>query len=165
VTTAPTATPAAVAPTETLPVSPVPQSSPAAANETRVPAPVTTATSAAIPSPTLSASLVPIPATGVWVRIQDAGNFTGTVGAGAAVTPVGGTGEKFYQLVTKTGMVRVIIQKVEGSGDLLSVDIYRDGTRVGHGETKAPFGEVNLQFEIPAETPVPAVTANATGTG
>jgi len=163
VTTALPVTPATALPTETVPASPVPQALPMAANETPAPAAVSPATPRATPSTALSGSQVPIPATGVWVRVQDAGNFTGTVGAGAAVTPVSGTGERFYQLVTKTGTVQAIIQKVEGSGDLLAVDIYREGTRVGHGETRAPFGEVNLQFEIPAATPAPAAAANATG--
>lgn len=158
-TTIPVATePQTAVPTE-LPAllsTPSPAESPAS---TIVPSPTATATlSPATPLPTPSptaivtspAPQVIIPKTGVWVRVQYAGNYTGSVTAGAYFRSIEGSGDRFFQLAAKSGILSVIIQKEDTSGNRLTVDVYQNGTSIGHGTTIAPKGEVNFQSELKA---------------
>lgn len=115
--------------------------------------PVTEAPTIATPStPPLPAKLI-VPSTGVWVRVEYAGNFTGTVGSGSILKEVSDTGEHLYQQAITTGSVRAIVEKVDGSSGTLSVEIYKDGKIVSEGTTSRPFGEVNLQIDLTAPTP------------
>ena len=82
--------------------------------------------------------------------MQYAGNFTGTVTAGAYFRSIEGSGDRFYQLSTKSGILGVIIQKEDTSGNRLTVDVYQNGTSIGHGTTVVPKGEVNFQAELKA---------------
>lgn len=135
---------------------------------TTVPTPVPTTPPTLTPtetvSPTPSPPQVLIPQTGVWVRVQYAGNFTGSIGEGANFRPVSGTGERFYQLATKTGIAKAIFQKQDGSGNLLTVDIYQNGASIQHRTTTAPKGEVNIQIEVKAASPTVTVMPNVTVT-
>jgi hypothetical protein len=130
------------------PTTPVPTPSPTAmvtlSPTTPSPTPSPTATA------TLSAPQVLVPKTGIWARVQYAGNFTGSVTAGAYFMPIEGSGDRFYQLATKGGIIGVSIQKEDTSGNRLIVDIYQNGTSVGHGTTMAPKGEVDFQVELKA---------------
>jgi len=138
------------------PRTPSPAESPAA---TIIPSPAATATlSPTTPSPTpsptatvtLSAPQVLVPKTGVWVRVQYAGNFTGSVTAGAYFRSIEGSGDRFFQLAAKSGILGVIIQKEDTSGNRLTVDVYQDGKSIGYGTTMVPKGNVNFQTELKA---------------
>jgi hypothetical protein len=160
---------AAATPEQTLTPIPSP-SAPVTDNTTQTLAPATPVLPLPAQTQAYPDTALPVPVTGVWARVKYAGNYTGTVGAGGDNKPVSGTGENYYQLVTKTGTARVIIQKTEGTSDLLVVDIYRDGVLLKHGETSRPRGEVNIQAELAGEsqakTPVLNITpVNTTASG
>jgi len=131
--------------------------------------PVTTAvpaTPAATPEVSVQPTTIPaplVPATGVWIRINYANEFSGTVGTPGAEREVSDTGEKLYQISTSTGTAVANIQKVDGSADLLTVELYKDGELVTKKATSAPKGLVEIQMSLkPAETPTPAPTTLVT---
>jgi len=131
--------------------------------------PVTTAVPAAttaVPAVTTVSTPVPspiVPATGVWVRINYANAFSGTVGTPGAEREVSDNGEKLYQISTSTGTVVANIQKVDGSADLMTVELFKDGELVIRKTTSAPKGLIEIQMSLkPAATPTPAPTTLVT---
>ncbi len=122
----------------------------------------TVTTAEPVVTPTVAATVVPsasIPDTGVWVRITYANQFSGTVGTPNAQRDVSATGEKVYQISTSTGTVQAIIQKDDGSGERLIVEIFKDGDLVTSKSTTAPKGIVEIQVSLkPSPTPTPVVT-------
>ncbi|HII98919.1 MAG TPA: hypothetical protein HA272_06650 [Methanoregula sp.] len=131
--------------------------------------PVTTAVPAAttaVPAVTAISTTVPaplVPATGVWIRINYANEFSGTVGTPGAEREISDTGEKLYQISTSTGTVVASILKVDGSADLMTVELFKDGELVIRKTTSAPKGLVEIQTSLkPAATPTPAPTTLVT---
>ena len=112
-------------------------------------------------SPTAPAALTTVqlivPSTGVWIRIQYSGNYTGMIGSSSDLRSVSDSGDHLYQQAITRGSVRAIVDKEDSTNRKLTVDIYKDGKVVpdGHGETTLPKGEVNLQIELAAGTPKP----------
>ncbi|MCK9580737.1 MAG: zinc ribbon domain-containing protein [Methanoregula sp.] len=120
---------------------------------------VSTTTAHEITMQTTTAPALAIPATGVWVRINYANQFSGTVGTPNALKEISGTGEQFFQISTSTGTVVANIQKVDGSADPMSVEVYKDGKQVMQKSTTAPKGMVEIQVSLkPAATPTPEPT-------
>ena len=126
-TTTPVATLATTIPT------PLPQS-------TR--APVVTSTTT--PGPTQ----LMIPPNGVWVRAVYPRSYSGQIGADGGWSEVFGTGDKFYPISTKNGLVTANFLKQDGSGDTLVVEIYKDGVMLKRGSTTTPKGIVELQLDL-----------------
>jgi hypothetical protein len=147
-----------------------PSPTPAAtAQPTMVPATTSAATTMPVPATTAEApvtTMAPtpeprasVPAAGVWVHVRYANQFAGSVGTPNALRDVSDTGEKFYQISTSTGTVAASIQKVDGSADPLTVEIYKDGELVTSKSTAAPKGVVELQVSLkPAATPASRTT-------
>jgi hypothetical protein len=100
------------------------------------------------PEPTTTLPPVIIPGTGVWVRVQYEGDFIGQVGLSGAMRDVKGSSDRFFQISTVDGIVIATIQKEGGSGDPLTVDVYRNGTVVKSGSTTAPRGTVDLHVDL-----------------
>jgi hypothetical protein len=141
----PTGVPTVVTTVVTMPVT-------SAVTVTTTAAPQTAVTTTAAPASQ-------IPQTGVWVRINYPNKFTGLVGTAGAEREVGDTGERFYQVSTSTGTVSAQIQKTDGSGDPLIVEVYKDGELVIKKSTTAPKGIVEIQVSLkPVTTPTPAPT-------
>jgi hypothetical protein len=140
-------------------------------------------------TPTLEATIVPahtpvtpvptpqtlIPPTGVWIRVIYPDKFTGFVGTPGNQADVADTGDKFYQIPTSVGIVVASIQKADGSSDLLTVDVYKDGNLVMQKSTVTPNGVVEVQADLkpaltptptptPTKIPVPATTSGLSGT-
>jgi len=89
-----------------------------------------------------------MPDKGVWVKVHYAGNFTGRVGASGDLKQVNGSGDKYYQIPMTEGIVEVLLQKEDGSGNVLAVEVYQNGKLVT-GSTKAtPFGEIDIRVDI-----------------
>ncbi len=115
------------------------------------------------PVPTVTVSTPPptpqvlIPQTGVWARVQYAGKFAGDVGEVGKSQDVSGTGDQFYQIPTVNGTVGVSITKQDGSGDLLTVSVYKEGALVKQDITTAPHGEVYFQVALQPPTPTPTL--------
>ena len=98
-------------------------------------------------TPTTQPTLI-IPETGVWVRVRYSRNFTGEVGTAGGMRKVSGTGEQLYQVPTVEGPVDVTIEKQDGSGDVLSVEVYKDGTLVKRDTVSAPRGVVDMSVDL-----------------
>lgn len=103
-----------------------------------------------------------VPTSGVWVHIKYQNEFSGTVGTPNALRDVSATGEQFYQVPTSTGTVSASITKVDGSGDLLTVEIYKDGKLVTDKSTTAPMGTVEIQVSLKPETTTKPTTVQTT---
>jgi hypothetical protein len=134
--------------------TPLPVTTVATTLATTVPTPVPTTI---IPSPTVTPAVTPepapqpqviIPDTGVWVRVQYAGNYTGQIDLSGGIREVMGSGDRFYQLPTVEGMVAATIQKQDGSGNVLTVEIYKNGTLVKNGTVASPRGIVDLHVDL-----------------
>ena len=129
---------------------PVPQVTPSIAPETtvtltpavtRVPTPQITLTPA--PQPTAL-----IPENGVWVIVQYTGNFTGRVGSSGNLKQVNSTGDQYYQIPINDGIVEVVIQKEDGSGDVLTVEVYQNGRLVTRSTKATPYGTVEIHETV-----------------
>jgi hypothetical protein len=89
-----------------------------------------------------------IPQTGVWVRVIYLGNFTGSVGSAGKMRPVTGSADRFYQIPTVDGIVQALIQKQDGSGNVLTAEIYRNGTMVKNVSITAPRGTIDITLDL-----------------
>ena len=97
------------------------------------------------------ASSVPqviIPKSGIWVRVQYPGSFIGSIGNKGGLRQVNASGDQFYQIPAREGIIDVSIQKQEGSGNELAVEIYKDGSLVKRGNTTAPKGTIDLHITL-----------------
>jgi len=110
-------------PTPTVPQTPAPQI-------TLVPT----------PQPT-----VMMPDTGVWVKVYYAGNFTGRIGTSGDLKQVTGSGEKYYQIPMTEGIVEVLLRKEDGTGNVLTVEVYQNGRMVTRSTKATPFGEIDIR--------------------
>jgi hypothetical protein len=126
------------------------------------PAPTPTPTSEVTPTPTESQPSYNIPPTGVWVRVQYPGNFSGSIGAGGRNVEISGSGVKWYQLPVVDPNIDGTIAKLDGSADKMDVDVYQDGTLVLKRSTQVPYGIIELHMPEPVvitndvvTTPVP----------
>jgi hypothetical protein len=133
----PVTTPVAVTLTATPPA-------PAAPTNT---VPALNATPGATPAPTVQ-PLVIIPDTGVWVKVIYGGNFSGQIGISGEMRQISGSGTRFFQIPTVNDVVVATIQKQDGSGDVLAVEIYKNGTLVKSGAVSAPRGIVDLHVNL-----------------
>jgi hypothetical protein len=115
----------------------------AAPAPTAPPQPESTLAPAPTPPPTLT-----IPHSGVWVRVQYNGTFIGTVGAKGLLRQVNATGDRFYQIVTRDGIVDISLEKQEASGEPLAVALYKDGSLVRQSTTSVPKGTINLHVSL-----------------
>jgi len=123
------------------------------------PVPTTLITTIATPTEPTPVPTRPIPDSGVWVRINYPNEFTASIGTAGAVDTVRNTGEQFYRISTSTGTVVATVQKVDGSGDLMTVELFKDGELVAKRMTTAPKGIIEIQESLkPPETPTPAPT-------
>lgn len=93
-----------------------------------------------------------IPESGVWVHVKYPNTFKGTVGTAGDQYSVTDAGEKFYSISTAEGIVEASIQKTDGSGDELVVEIYKDGALVKRGTTTVPKGAVDMQADLKPPT-------------
>jgi hypothetical protein len=117
---------ATMIPTPTVPQTPAPQI-------TLVPT----------PQPT-----VIMPDKGVWVKVHYSGNFTGRVGTSGDLKQVNGSGDQYYQISITEGIVEVSIQKQDGSGNVLAVEVYQNGRMVTHSTKATPFGAIDIRVDI-----------------
>ena len=93
-------------------------------------------------------SPVLIPPTGVWVRVIYPGNFTGSIGSAGKMRPVTGSVDRFYQVPTVDGIVQALIQKQDASGNVLTAEVYRNGTMVKNVSITAPRGTIDLVVDL-----------------
>jgi hypothetical protein len=95
------------------------------------------------PQPTLS-----MPDKGVWVKVQYTGNFTGRVGTAGNMKQVNASGDQYYQIPINDGIVEVVLQKEDGSGNMLVVEVYQNGKMVTRSTKTTPYGTIEVHETI-----------------
>jgi hypothetical protein len=100
-----------------------------------------------------------IPETGVWVRVKYAGTFTGSYGTPGSLREVTGTGEQVYQIPTSTGVVVTSFAKDDGSGDVITTDVFKDGALIKSDSTGTPHGIAQIQVDLKSVASTPAASA------
>jgi hypothetical protein len=102
------------------------------------------------------------------VKVSYLGGWKGSFGVPANLQQVTSSGDQFYQIPAGDGIVQVSIQKIDGSGNELVVDVYKNGALVKSGKTTKPKGTVEYLVDLkptPTQTPTAKPTAvNATAT-
>ena len=115
--------------------------------------PVAKATTLKAPSPTAvttiqaaetAAPQVVVPATGVWVRVRYDGVFSGSVGTSGRMREVNSTGDQFYQIPATDGIIVADIQKMDGTGGTISVELYRNGSLLKQIDSSKPNAHLLL---------------------
>jgi hypothetical protein len=108
--------------------------------------PVITETTPPVPSAQLTAAptQVIIPASGVWIRVMYPQNYQGRLGNPGSLRSVTGSGDRFYLVDEENHLVQVQISKTDNSGDVLAVEIYRNGEVITRRTTTSPRGSVIL---------------------
>ncbi len=116
------------------------------------PQPVTTA----VPTVTIP------PPLGVWVKVADNGTYYGKYGNPGSLIEARGTGVQFYAIKNSNGLVQVTFQKLDYSGDTLTVEVYNNGTMVTHISKSTPGGTIALLVDpVTGKAPyVPVTTAS-----
>jgi hypothetical protein len=129
-----------------VPVTPIPVTSLATTIPTPPPQPTITqvVTSAITPGPTQ----VVIPPSGVWVRASYPGSYIGLIGTPGNQVEVSGTGDKFYPISTTDGIVAAALQKKDGSGDKIILEVYKNGVMLKRESSVTPKGIVEIQLDL-----------------
>ncbi len=117
--------------------------------ETTLPVPSTQMTSA----PTQ----VIIPPTGVWVRVTYPRNYYGRLGNPGSLRGITGSGDRFYQMDEKNRLVQVQVYKTDNAGDILTVELYRNGEIIHRRSTTSPMGVIELLIDAETGNP-PGIT-------
>jgi hypothetical protein len=95
-----------------------------------------------------------IPQSGVWVRASYPGNYIGLIGTPGNQIEVTGTGDKLYPISTTDGIVVAALQKKDGSGDKIILEVYKNGVMIYRDSTTTPKGIVETQIDLKT-LPVP----------
>jgi len=93
-----------------------------------------------VPTPTE----VTVPATGVWVRVNYLGAWTGTYGKAGSIVKVADSGLRQYQIENPTGSIQASFRKDDSTSHDLTVEIYRNGAVIKRGNTTLPRGTVDI---------------------
>lgn len=150
-TPAPTVLPAATPSSETLRVT----AATTAASPAVSPPPATAAT------PIPPAPVVTVPQTGVWVRVNSTGYYAGQIGNPELLRQISGTGDAIYPIRRSGGIVQADVRRLENTGGLLTVGVYRDGALIESQSVTAPMGSVSLLIN-PVTGMAPGLTENDT---
>lgn len=133
---------------------------------TQTPSPTPVVTQEIVQTPTEQPQFA-IPPNGVWVRITYSGKYSGTYGTPGSQSMVEGTGDHFYPVSTINGPVVASIQKMDGSSNALTIEVYKNGVLSGSDTTKSPKGIIDVQVDLkpkPTPTPIPSQTMSPTVT-
>jgi hypothetical protein len=122
---------------------------------TAAPVQTTPPTTIATPAVTIAATAVPvatpeilIPQNGVWVLIKDEGHYSGSAGAPERFRTINATGTHAYQLSVKDELVIATIQKLDKTGERLTVEIYSEGKLIKSGSVSSPQGTVSISADL-----------------
>ncbi|MDO9550558.1 MAG: hypothetical protein Q7J03_06240 [Methanoregula sp.] len=108
------------------------------------PTPVIVAT----PTPDISLPAITIPTPGVFVRVFYPGNFVGSISSKGRLQEINSTGDQLYQLPIESGMIDGSIEKQDGSGDTMVIEIYKDGKLLSHSATSRPFSLMDIHYLV-----------------
>ena len=128
-------------PATTLPITTVP---------TTITTPPTQATHPTVVIETITPgpTQVMIPPNGVWVRASYPGSYIGLIGTPGNQLEVSGTGDKFYPISTSDGIVAAALQKMDGSGDKITLEVYKNGVMLKRESSVTPKGIIEIQLDL-----------------
>ncbi len=103
-----------------------------------------------------------VPAEGVWVKVTYNGTYFGEYGNPGSLIEVRGTGEQFYPIKNSNDLVQADFQKLDSSGDNLTVEVYNNSRMVTQISKNTPRGAVALLVDPNTGKPpfVPVATIN-----
>jgi len=112
--------------------------------------------SAVSPGTTINAAAIKelptinVPLTGVYVKVNYLGSFSGTYGANGEMVKTSDSGEKVYEVVNATGKVSADFRKTDSSTKAhdLTVEIWKDGTVLKSAKDATPKAEVIIDYQL-----------------
>jgi hypothetical protein len=158
-------------PVTTPPVTTIPTISETVPTVVQTPVPAQTPSLTLTPSPspvsTPSVTIAPtiavqngIPQSGIWAQISYPGNFTGSVGTPGRMIDVSGSGDRLYRIPAQNEIVEATIQKLDDSGNVLTVTFYNNGVAAQTGKISSPHGTLDIHADM--RLTAPATTATVT---
>jgi hypothetical protein len=105
-------------------------------------------------TPVITGTLVPgspevlVPSTGVWVRVLYSGTYRGLIGTLGNQLEVTDTGDHLYQIPSSERTVAAALQKKDGSGDQILLEVYKDGVMLKRETSTTPKGIVEIQLDL-----------------
>lgn len=92
---------------------------------------------------------VTISDTGVTIKVDYIGSFSGSYTANGESTTIKNSGTKVYEITNATGTVSASVKKTDNTAThALTVEIYKDGTLVKSGNTSAAYGDVTVSADV-----------------
>lgn len=92
---------------------------------------------------------VTVPATGVSIKIDYLGGFSGTYTTNGETTKVTNSGTRVYQVTNATGSVTAVFQKSDGTATHpLTVTLYKDGNQLASNSTSASYGKITVTASV-----------------
>jgi hypothetical protein len=153
-------TPAGAAPPRQPGVMTPEATTPAPAEIPTTAVPATTAPP--VPTPEDTGRITSLPTQGIWAKISYPAHFSGSLGGDGRRISLNSSGTQYIALPFQNTTIDGAVEKSDGSADLLEVEIYNGGSLVSRGETKKPFGIVEIHTpvgipqgysDLPAPTP------------
>jgi hypothetical protein len=90
-----------------------------------------------------------VPDTGVFVRVDYIGSFSGSYGLNGVVQDIRSSGSRLYPLGDATGTISVSFRKEDSTTrHALTVTVFKDGAAVHSDQTSAAFGNVTFTVVI-----------------
>ncbi|PKL58722.1 MAG: hypothetical protein CVV34_01160 [Methanomicrobiales archaeon HGW-Methanomicrobiales-5] len=102
----------------------------------------------ATPTPDISLPGITIPTPGVFVRVFYPGNYVGYINSKGRLQDINSSGDQLYQVPIESGMIDGSIEKQDGSGDTMVIEIYKDGTLLSRSDTSRPFGQMDIHYLV-----------------
>jgi len=92
---------------------------------------------------------VTVPATGIYVKVDYLGGFSGSYTTNGKTTKITNSGTRLYEVVNATGPVTAAFQKSDGTAThALTVGIYKNGNQLASNSTSAAYGKVTVTASV-----------------
>jgi hypothetical protein len=93
---------------------------------------------------------ISVPATGVYIKVNYLGSFSGQYGANGVMENAKDSGEKVYEIVNATGIVSAKFKKTDSSTKAhdLTVEIWKDGKVLKFANDASPKAEVSVDYQL-----------------
>lgn len=85
-----------------------------------------------------------VPDQGVWIKVMYNGTYYGKYGTPGSLIEVRGSGENVYPVKYGNALVQAGFQKLDLSGNNLTVEVYNNGTLITRAFKTIPGGEVDI---------------------
>jgi hypothetical protein len=92
-----------------------------------------------------------VPSTGVFVRVNYIGSYSGTYGANDEITTISDSSDKVFEVFNATGStVKATFRKTDSSTKShdLTVEIWKDGKVLKTATDAAPKAEVSVAYQV-----------------